>query len=244
MQTRLRSLGLVVGSVAVTAVVFTGLQPDLGLAASSSPAGTVDGFHAVGCKATRIARAGKLVATCKSTGRLPDNIIAKAPDAAHLGGKAPGAYLLGATKVTRTFSCGGSTMTPDSNGIVYVTEGTRVESHDGVFRCNLALPDGATVTKATAAVHDADSAGTITCAVARNRIDVPTFNPDAVAQMGTAIAGSNDTVLSTTTISNGVVNNAHYVYRLSCAMSGGVDAADSLGVYGGSVTYTTTAAKG
>jgi hypothetical protein len=240
----MRSFGLVVGSVAATAVLVTALQPDLGLAATGSPAGTVDGFHAVGCSATQHQRSGKLVATCKSNGRLPNNIIAKAPDSSRLGGKPPSAYLLGIKVSTRTFSCGGSTMTPDSNGITYVTEGTRVESHNGVFRCNVALPDGAVITKATAAVHDADSAGTITCAVARNRIDVPTFTPDAIAQLGTAIASSNDTVLSTTTISNGVVNNARYVYRLSCAMGGGVDAADSLGVYGGSVTYTITAAKG
>jgi hypothetical protein len=244
MQTRIRSLALVTGSVAATAVVLTMLQPDLGFAAGSSPAGTVDGFHATQCSTTRIARAGKLVATCRSNGRLPNNIIAKAPDSSRLGGKLPSAYVLGSKVSTRTFSCGGSTMTPDSDAVVYVTEATLVESHDGVFRCNVALPDGAVITKATAAVHDSDTVGTITCAMARNRVDVPTFNPDAVAQLGTAIAGSNNTVLSTSTISNGLVNNAKYVYRLSCAMNGGVDSADSLGVYGGTVRYTVSAAKG
>jgi hypothetical protein len=244
MRVQKRSLGLIAGSVAVAAVAFTTLPPDLGLAASSSRGTTVDGFHAVSCKATRIHRAGKLVATCGSNGRLPNNIIAKAPDSSRLGGKPASAYLRGARTTSRTFSCGGSTMTPDSDAIVYVTEGTIVESHDGVFRCNVVIPDSAVITKATAAVHNSDSAGSVTCAVARNRVDVPTVTPDAIAALGTAIASSNDTVLSTTTISNGLVDNAKYVYRLSCAMSGGVDASDSLGVYGGTVTYSVSAANG
>jgi hypothetical protein len=46
----------------------------------------VDGFHAVGAGASVTQRKGKLVATSRTTGRLPDNIIAKAPNAARLGG--------------------------------------------------------------------------------------------------------------------------------------------------------------
>ena len=46
----------------------------------------VDGKHAVGAGASTAARKGKLVATSPTTGRLPNNIIAKAPDAAKLGG--------------------------------------------------------------------------------------------------------------------------------------------------------------
>ena len=45
----------------------------------------VDGRHAVGAGATRADRAGRLVAT-DSEGRLPNNIILKAPDAAELDG--------------------------------------------------------------------------------------------------------------------------------------------------------------
>jgi hypothetical protein len=43
----------------------------------------VDGFHAVGAAATPAHRAGKLVAT-NGTGRLPNNIISKAPNSARL----------------------------------------------------------------------------------------------------------------------------------------------------------------
>ena len=46
----------------------------------------VDGKHAVGAGASIAARKGKLVATSPTTGRLPNGIIAVAPDAAKLGG--------------------------------------------------------------------------------------------------------------------------------------------------------------
>ena len=46
----------------------------------------VDGKHAVGSGATVKSRKNKLVATSSSTGRLPNNIIAKAPDANRLDG--------------------------------------------------------------------------------------------------------------------------------------------------------------
>jgi hypothetical protein len=56
-------------------------------------AGKVDGKHAVGAGARRSARAGKLVATDKRTGRLPNNIIAKAPNASKLGGRKASKYV-------------------------------------------------------------------------------------------------------------------------------------------------------
>jgi len=52
----------------------------------------VDGKHAVGAGASIANRKGKLVATSATTGRLPNNIIATAPDAAKLGAKPAAAY--------------------------------------------------------------------------------------------------------------------------------------------------------
>lgn len=49
----------------------------------------VDGIDAVKSTATVKARKGKLVATSPKTGRLPNNIIATAPNAAKLGGFTP-----------------------------------------------------------------------------------------------------------------------------------------------------------
>ncbi len=52
----------------------------------------VDGLRAVTSTASTHQRSGKLVATAAKTGRLPNDIIAKAPDAAQLGGLPPAAY--------------------------------------------------------------------------------------------------------------------------------------------------------
>jgi hypothetical protein len=49
-------------------------------------ADAVDHRDAVGCKKGVALRAGKLVATCKATGRLPNNIISKALDSDRLDG--------------------------------------------------------------------------------------------------------------------------------------------------------------
>ena len=53
----------------------------------------VDGKHAVRAGATADQRAGKLVATSRSTGLLPGNIIAKAPNSETLDGLDSSAFL-------------------------------------------------------------------------------------------------------------------------------------------------------
>jgi hypothetical protein len=61
-------------------------------------AGKVDGKNAVGAGATANARRGKLVATSAATGRLPNDIIAKAPDSNLLDGLDSTAFLAAAGK--------------------------------------------------------------------------------------------------------------------------------------------------
>ncbi len=63
-----------------------------GHAAAADRADTVDGRHAVGASSGPAKRAKKLVAT-NGRGRLPNSIIAKAPDASRLDGLPPSAYL-------------------------------------------------------------------------------------------------------------------------------------------------------
>jgi hypothetical protein len=81
--------------VAVTAAVvcclFAGGPSIAKAAADVVNADKVDGKHAVGAGASVAGRKGKLVAT-DAHGRLPNNIITKAPDAAKLGGEKPGTY--------------------------------------------------------------------------------------------------------------------------------------------------------
>ena len=81
---------------AVTSLVVAGgpaLARTAGSLVRAGDADTVNGFGAVGCHATIANRSGALVATCADTGRLPNNIIAKAPDSALLDGKDSSAFL-------------------------------------------------------------------------------------------------------------------------------------------------------
>lgn len=66
--------------------------PSGAMAVKVANADKVDGKHAVGAGASVTKRAGKLVAT-NSEGRLPDNIIAQAPDSALFDGQTPGEAL-------------------------------------------------------------------------------------------------------------------------------------------------------
>ena len=87
------------------AVLLGGAALVISLAGAGGPAlagalgrdsDTVDGFHAVKSGTPLKQRAGKLVATSRSTGRLPNNIIKKAPNAQRLGGH-PASFFLPAT---------------------------------------------------------------------------------------------------------------------------------------------------
>jgi hypothetical protein len=62
----------------------------------------VDGKHAVSSTASATLRKGKLVATSRKTGRLPNNIIAKAPNAQRLGGRSAAEYLLASAEAANS----------------------------------------------------------------------------------------------------------------------------------------------
>ena len=74
-------------SIGAIAALIIGV-PTGAMAAYVANADRVDHKHAVGAGASQNARAGKLVAT-NGEGRLPNGIIAKAPNSARLGGLTP-----------------------------------------------------------------------------------------------------------------------------------------------------------
>lgn len=76
----------------VIAVAATG-GPVVAAAFDAHNADKVDGRHAVGFGAPLAKRKGKLVATSPQTGKLPNTIIAKAPNADRLDGKDSSVYL-------------------------------------------------------------------------------------------------------------------------------------------------------
>ena len=100
MRERLRShLPVLITAVVVGTLAAGG--PALAAAAYDAlNADKVDGKHAVGSGASIENRKGKLVATSPTTGRLPNNIIAKAPDAELLDGKDSAAFLAALAKAT------------------------------------------------------------------------------------------------------------------------------------------------
>lgn len=88
----------------VTAAVTAG-GPALAAAFDAINADKVDNRHAVGAGATSDERKGKLVATSPTTGRLPNDIIAKAPNADRLGGLNAAAF---SRRLKRTVVVNGS----------------------------------------------------------------------------------------------------------------------------------------
>jgi len=96
MSTSMKSHAVTAVIAAATALLVSG-APAMARSAGSfvraGDADTVNGFGAVGCGATIENRSGKLVATCAATGRLPNNIIAKAPDSNLLDGMNSSAFL-------------------------------------------------------------------------------------------------------------------------------------------------------
>jgi hypothetical protein len=86
MPTRLRQHTTTILIAMVTAAITAGGPALAAAVAEAVNADTVDQKHAVGSGATVEERAGRLVAT-NSLGRLPNNIIKVAPDAANLNGR-------------------------------------------------------------------------------------------------------------------------------------------------------------
>jgi hypothetical protein len=83
-----------VALVLSVAALVTSLALSAGpaLARAVVDADKVDGLSAVKSTTSTQQRSGKLVATDPKTGKLPNNILAKAPDAAHLSGLPASAY--------------------------------------------------------------------------------------------------------------------------------------------------------
>ena len=102
------------GNRAAVTLSLAALIMSAGIAGGPAVAGAiasnsdkVDGKHAVGSGASINQRKGKLVATSPRTGRLPNNIIGRAPDSARLGGKSA-SYFQKASSVNDIIPIGGA----------------------------------------------------------------------------------------------------------------------------------------
>ena len=100
MRKLLRTHGSTILVALVTSAVFAGGPAIAAIVANSH---RVDGKHAVGSSASSAQRAGKLVAT-NSSGKLPNNIIAKANDANKLDGRDSSEFLGDTVTVVQNFT--------------------------------------------------------------------------------------------------------------------------------------------
>jgi hypothetical protein len=147
----------------ITALVVSG-APAVGSAMVefARNAGKVDGFNAVKAGARRAARKGVLVATSPKSGRLPNNIIATAPNASKLDGKDSTRF---ATKAA--LSARGTI-----NGANNPVSWGRLKSVPGAFA------DGTDAIGPRAFVHVSDS-GVVDAGLAKNIDQADVDHPNA-----------------------------------------------------------------
>jgi hypothetical protein len=167
--------------VAITAVVVSTLfagGPSVARAAFDAVnADKVDGKHAVGSGASIQQRKGRLVATSGSSGRLPNNIIGKAPNADLLDGRDSQEYrVTGQGKAGNTVnidSCGSG---PVMAYPIRLTRSARIfaAASSGYGRSNPG-PERPTIR-----IQLLDGTGTVVASTNRFGIDATTGNPNLV----------------------------------------------------------------
>jgi hypothetical protein len=105
------------------------------------------------------------------------------------------------------------------------------------------LPHGGVITGARFAVADFNPVSAVACELERVRLSPPIASGGVIASAGSSPPSEapGDMVLSTTTISEPVVDNANFAYLAQCSWpsSGG-----GLGAYGAIVDYTLRADRG
>jgi hypothetical protein len=170
----------------------------------------------------------------------------KAVDADKLDNIDSTAFVLGATSLSRQFSCPGTSFFPlnSLNEWAFDAEGLRWLTTSGFVRCAVTLPNSATVTAVSYTVYD-NSANAVVCNLYRTDLTAPVGSEDTV-QTANASSGAaatpGETVITAPgiTSANATINNASFAYSLDCALDGTVNN----GVFGGVITYSVTAANG
>ncbi len=203
------------------------------VASFADNADKVDGKHAVGYGASTAVRKGKLVATSPHSGRLPNNIIARAPDSSRLGGKTAGAYLKKSQVINAKVTCAGTTYSPyDSTDAVSSINSMRYSTSNAIIRCNMELPNHAVVQAVSWGVRD-NSAQDITCELWRTRIAGGTIGQEFNMADVSSADTPGDTRIQDATIKKPVVNNIAFSYFTQCRMGNTSD----IGLYGSTVAY-------
>jgi hypothetical protein len=163
-------------------------------------------------------------------------------------GRFPGAFAdaLSRAETSGHFSCNALTWQESNTTPGFATGGTngmaRTSNDSGSFSCNVALPHGATITGVRFAVYDQNPSSNMgPCTLRRLRLTAPIGSGGTMLDAGSSSGSPGDMTLSSTAVSDPVVDNDNFSYLLSCAFasSGG-----ALGVYGAIVDYEVGGAEG
>jgi hypothetical protein len=161
-----------------------------------------------------------------------------------LGGLGPSAFVQKSEGFTRHFSCAGTAWENAFASNTYSVNNSEKYATGGsaLFRCSLAIPDGAVITAANFGVVDTNATGSLSCSVWRTNMATSVGGETQLASVATTAAGTpGATRISDTTINQPTIDNDIYAYFAQCFVSGS-DA--TVGVYGANVTYTVTGGQG
>jgi hypothetical protein len=202
-------------------------------------ANKVDGLKAVKSTASLTKRRGRLVATDKTTGLLPNDLIGKAPDADRIDGVDSAELVRGATVLHKATTCPFSGFLPEGSGITYDTFlGQRFTLTGGHVDCPLDLPVNAVVTSLTVRGYDDDSgAHNLGCTLVRDGFTVSGPDTASMATAATTGASASYQTVSDQTVALPVVLAADGYY-LDCVLGTNAQVA----IISATVAYDVTAA--
>ena len=137
-------------------------------------------------------------------------------------------------------TCAGSSMLPLDSVYTYGTSFNSLFSTTGSeahFRCQLHLPDGATIVLFAAAVSDQSDTEQAQCALRRHARLGITSGTVASAPASTLAFDGGNVILAAPSITDPVVDNGAYVYTALCSIEG---SGNDISLIATTVQYTVT----
>ncbi len=177
-----------------------------------------------------------------SATKLATALKADLDDAATLGGAAPTAFVKKADVATRHFSCAGTAWESVFDATVKAVSGSMKYATAGnaLFRCSVAIPDGATVTAVNFAVRDTSATFSADCDLWRTNTVTAIGTETQLATVATGAAAAPGNVrISDTTITQPTIDNDTFAYFVQCDLGTDINT----GVFSANLTYTTTAGE-
>ena len=146
---------------------------------------------------------------------------------------------------TGYFSCAGTTWQEAESTATYDLIGSdrfnTSTTGNELFRCNLNVPHGATLTDVAFSVRDTDNTGNdVTCQLWRTNMAASVGTELNMASVATTGAPGSVRI-SDTTINQATIDNANYAYFMQCRTESG---SSTNAFFGANVTYTVTGAQG